>query len=176
MRVRGELYTRTDGLVSSAGNLAFEPAHRRQRGLQTEKAFGAGEAAMFVARGEGEMIAVPRGARFFALSLVEDILYVREDTIYAFEAELNWENGRAPGGEPELVQFRGSGSLALRTQREPFCVKLDPEATLYAEASSLIGWIGRVVPRALPAEPGAPRFLECTGEGVLIYDDSSRAP
>jgi len=174
IRVRGELYTRTDGLVSSMGQLAFEPAKRRQRGVVTDHPFGTGEAQMFLAKGEGQLIAIPRGARFHALALDADILYVREDAIYAFDAGLHWENGRAPGGEPVLVQFRGTGCVALRTLREPFCVKLEPEQTLFAEATSLVGWIGRVVPRALPAEPGTPRFLECTGEGVLIYDDATR--
>ena len=174
IRVHGEIYTRTDGLVSSMGQLVFEPAKRRQRGVITDDPFGKGEAQMFLARGEGQLIAIPRGARFHALALDADILYVREDAIYAFDAELNWENGRAPGGEPVLVQFRGTGCVALRTLREPFCVKLEPEQTLFAEATALVGWIGRVVPRALPAEPGAPRFLECTGEGVLIYDDATR--
>lgn len=175
VRVQGELYTRVGGVVSSAGAMTFEPARRRQRGVLTDDQFGDGAGAMFVARGTGNLIAVPRGGRFHALALDEDILYVREDALYAFEGALHWENGRAPGGEPLLVQLRGTGCVVVRTRREPFCVKVVPDEILYADASALVGWIGRVVPRALPAEPGAPRILECAGEGVLIYEDTSEA-
>ena len=77
-------------------------------------------------------------------------------------------------GEPPLVQLRGSGAVVLRTRREPFCVKVEPDEIQYADATALVGWIGRVVPRALPeTEPGAPRILECVGEGVLIYEDAT---
>ena len=171
IRVRGELYMRTSGVVSSAGALSFEAAQRRVRGLMTTEPFGSGELAMYLARGHGELIAVPRGLRFHALALDDDVLYVREEALFAFEPALGWENGRAPGGDPALVQFRGTGQVALRTRREPFCVKIEPEQVLFADAAALVGWIGRVVPRALPTEPDVPRFLECTGEGVLIYDD-----
>jgi uncharacterized protein (AIM24 family) len=170
IQVHGEIYTRTDGLVSSVSGVTFEPARRRQRGLTVEHSFGDGPSAMFLARGDGQLIAVPRGGHFHALSLDQDVLYVREDLLYAFEPALNWENGRAPGGEPTLVQFRGTGAVALQVPRDPFCVKLDGAATLYADAGALVGWIGRVVPRALPAEPGARRFLECSGEGVLVFE------
>jgi hypothetical protein len=54
-------------------------------------------------------------------------------------------------------------------------VKLAPDRVLYADADALAGWIGRVVPRLVqPAAGGkssAP-FVECTGEGVLLLDDT----
>jgi len=172
--VHGELYTRIEGVVSSAGQLSYEPARRRERAQLVDLPFGEGASAMFVARGDGHLIAVPRGGRFHALALDEDILYIREDYLFAFEGGLNWENGRAPGGAPPLVQLRGTGAAVLRTRREPFCVKVIPEEIQYADAGALVGWIGRVVPRALPAiDPGGVRILECSGEGVLIYEDAT---
>ncbi|HEX2571755.1 MAG TPA: hypothetical protein VH877_19500, partial [Polyangia bacterium] len=109
-----------------------------------------------------------------ALSLQNDILYLREPSVYAFEDSLHWENGRVPGGAGwyPLVQFRGSGRLVVRTARPLACVKVTPEDSTYVEPETLIGWIGQVSPRVLDELEEAPAsYLECKGEGVLLLEE-----
>jgi uncharacterized protein (AIM24 family) len=126
--------------------------------------------------GKGHLIAAPLGGVFTAVTLDEDILYLREDLVFAFEAGLRWENGHVPGSAHSLhmVQFRGSGSVAFRTARPLLAIKLAPERVLYVDATALGGWIGRVVPRAVaPAAGGrhSELFVECTGEGVVLVEE-----
>jgi hypothetical protein len=121
------------------------------------------------------MVVSPRGARFTLLQLADDIVYIREPSVFSFEETLHWENGRIPGGGPDalrVVQFRGTGRLVVRSLRAAFTLKIEPEAPLYIDSSALLGWIGRVVPRVLHGEDDQPTpYIECTGEGVLILEE-----
>ncbi len=175
VRVDGKLPTRTFGAIASSGQLTFEPLMRRVRGAPTEEPFGDGADAMFFAHGHGLVVVAPRGAHFTALALADDIVYVRETALYAFEENLHWENGRVPGGGPDsmrVVQFRGTGRLVLRAVRAAFSLKIEPEQPMFVEATALLGWIGRVVPRVLHGQDGEPTpYVECAGEGALILEE-----
>ena len=102
--------------------------------------------------------------------------------MFAFEPVLRWENGHVPGSRERIpmVQFRGSGAVAFRTERPLLSVKLAQDRVLYVDATALAGWIGRVVPRAVtPADggPGSELFVECTGEVVvLVEEEQAPAP
>jgi uncharacterized protein (AIM24 family) len=180
VRVDGRLPTRTWGAIASTGQLTFEPITRRVRGQPSDEPFGDGADAMFMANGHGLIVVAPRGARFTALALADDIVYVREAGLYSFEESLHWENGRVPAGGPDsmrVVQFRGTGRIVIRSARAAFSLKIEPGATLYVEATALLGWIGRVVPRVLHGEDGEPTpYVECTGEGVLILEEPAATP
>jgi len=175
VRVDGKLPTRTFGAIASSGQLNFEPLMRRVRGQPTDEPFGDGADAMFNANGHGLVVVAPRGAQFTALALADDIVYVRESALFSFEENLHWENGRVPGGGPDsmrVVQFRGTGRLVIRAARAAFSLKIEPEQPMFVEATTLLGWIGRVVPRVLPGQDGEPTpYVECSGEGVLILEE-----
>jgi uncharacterized protein (AIM24 family) len=176
VRVRGKLMSRTEGVIVSGGELSYEPATKRVRGRTTEEAFGTEQRPMFIVSGTGHLVAAPSGGTFTALELQDDIVYLREQLVFAFEEHLGWENGHVPGSGAsiDVVQFRGQGCVVLRTRRPPISVKLAPEKVLYVDAAVLAGWIGRVVPRVVaPAAGGdasAP-FVECTGEGVVLIEE-----
>jgi Flp pilus assembly protein TadD/uncharacterized protein (AIM24 family) len=176
VRVRGRILSRTEGVVVSGGELAYEPATKRVRGRVTEEPFGSEDRPMFIVSGVGHLVAMPRGSTFSALHLADDIVYLREDLVFAFEERLGWENGHVPGsaGDIPVVQLRGEGCVAIRTRRPPLSVKLAAERILYVDADVLAGWIGRVVPRVVAPVAGgdasAP-FVECTGEGVVLVEE-----
>lgn len=176
IRVSDRVLSRTEGVIISGGDLAYEPATQRVRGAQSAEIFGGSDRPMFIVTGSGHLIAAPLGERFSAVRLDDDILYLREDLVFAFEHDLHWENGHVPGADATIrvVQLRGEGCVALRTRRPPLTVKLTPDSVLYVDADVLAGWIGRVVPRVVaPAAGGkssAP-FVECTGEGVVLIED-----
>ncbi len=176
LRVEGRMYARTEGVDVTGGDLSYEPATRRVRGAQTQEQFATGERQMYLVSGKGILIASPLGGEFTAVQLDDDIFYLREDVVFAFEPTVRWENGHVPGSRARIpmVQFRGGGAVVFRTPRPLLAIKLAPERVLYVDANALAGWIGRVVPRAV-APAGTSRlselFVECTGEGVVLVQE-----
>ena len=175
LRVTDRIMTRLEGVHVTGGDLAYEPAMRRSRGHQTEEKFDHGGSQVHAVSGTGYLIALPGEKRFTAVTLDDDILYVREDLVFAFEASLRWENGNVPGlrGKLPVVQFRGDGAVALRTAKPLVRIKLPQQGVVFIEAARLAGWIGRVIPRAVMPAAGGPIegvCVECTGEGIVLLD------
>ncbi len=176
VRVDGRIISRTEGVIVSGGELAYETATRRVRGAATNMLFAGDGRPMFFVTGTGHLVASPLGETFTAVNLDDDILYLREDLVYAFEEQVRWENGNVPGSNEtiNMVQFRGHGAVAMRSRRPLLSVKLAPERVLYVDAEALAGWIGRVVPRLVqPAAGGksSTPFVECAGEGVVLIEE-----
>ncbi|HET9987036.1 MAG TPA: tetratricopeptide repeat protein, partial [Kofleriaceae bacterium] len=181
IRVKERVLTRLDGIHVTGGDLAFEPAQRRSRGHQTDQRFDHGGTQLHTVSGQGYLIAVPGKRTFTAVMLDDDIFYLREDLVFAFQATLRWENGNVPGlrGRLPVVQFRGDGAVALRTETPLVRVKLPPAGIVFVDAARLAGWIGRVIPRAVVPPSGGPMgdvCVECTGEGVVLVDATVGAP
>ena len=178
VRVNDRVISRTEEVMVSCGDLAFEPATRRVRGAATGEIFGEDDKSLFIVTGRGYLVAAAGGQVFTAVALDEDILYLRETLVFAFEDQLRWENGNVPGsnGQMHVVQFRGTGCVVVRSRRPLLSLKLGADRVVYVEASVLSGWIGRVVPRLVtPAAGGkssAP-FVECAGEGVVLIEDQA---
>ncbi|HEX3757579.1 MAG TPA: tetratricopeptide repeat protein [Kofleriaceae bacterium] len=181
IRVADRVLSRLDGVHITGGDLAYELATRRSRGHSTEQAFDYGGSQLHAVTGRGYLIAVPGKHAFAAVSLDDDILYLREDLVFAFEASLRWENGNVPGlrGRLPVVQFRGDGAVALRLARSLVRVKLPAQGVVFIDAERLAGWIGRVIPRAVIPPPGGPlgaMCVECTGEGVVLIEPAPDEP
>jgi uncharacterized protein (AIM24 family) len=180
IRVTERVLTRLDGVHITGGDLSYEVAMRRSRGHNTEEAFDHGGSQLHAVSGRGYLIAVPGTHTFSAVVLDDDILYLREDLVFAFEGSLRWENGNVPGlrGKLPVVQFRGDGALALRLARPLVRVKLPAQGTVFVDAERLAGWIGRVIPRAVVPPPGGPlgaMCVECTGEGIVLVEPAPEA-
>ena len=80
--------------------------------------------------------------------------------------------GASTEGGARVAQFRGNGRMVVRAQRAVFTLKIEPDAPLFVEASTLLGWIGRVVPRVMHGPDGQPTpYVEASGEGVLILEE-----
>jgi len=179
IRVTERVLTRLEGVHVTGGDLSYEEATRRSRGHQTEERF---ETPMHVISGTGYLIAVPpKHERFIAVHLDDDILYLREDLVFAFESTLRWENGNIPGlrGKLHVIQFRGDGALAMRTARRLVRVKLPASGLVFVDADRLAGWIGRVIPRAVVSPNGGPlgtTCVECTGEGIILIEPAPEGP
>lgn len=179
IRIAERMMTRLDGVSITGGDLSYEQTTRRSRGHHTEEAFDYGGSQLHAVSGRGYLIAIPGDHTFSAVTLDDDILYLREDLVFAFQAQLRWENGNVPGlrGRLPVVQFRGNGALAMRLPRPLVRVKLPAQGTLFIDADRLAGWIGRVIPRAVVPPPGGPlgaMCVECTGEGVVLIEAAAR--
>jgi uncharacterized protein (AIM24 family) len=175
VRVGERVMARLDGVYVTGGDLTFERATRRSRGHQTDEAFDYGGSPLYVVSGNGHLVVLPGEAQFVAVALDDDILYVREDLVFAFESSLRWENGNVPGlrGRTPVVQFRGDGAVALRTRKPLVRIKLPAQHVVFVDANRLAGWVGRVIPRAVVPPQGGPlgeMCVECSGEGVVLVD------
>ncbi len=177
VRVSGHLPTRISGALVSSGTLAYAPLARRVRGHATDEPFGEGDDLVCLASGEGAMVVSPRGRKFTVLSLSDDVLYLRESLVFAFEDNLAWENGRIPGSHGErVVQFRGDGKLVMRSDRKTYTLRVTQGEVLYADQDVLLGWTGEVVPQQLRGHDGNPTpFVACSGQGALILADFADA-
>jgi hypothetical protein len=179
VRITDRVLTRLDGVHITGGDLSYELAMRRSRGHQTDERFDHGGSPVHVVSGVGYLIAVPRKHHVFsAVTLDDDIVYLREDLVFGFEATLRWESGNVPGlrGKLPVVQFRGDGALTIRTQRPLVRVKLPASGVVFVDADRLAGWIGRVIPRAVAPPVGGPMgstCIECTGEGIVLIEPAA---
>jgi hypothetical protein len=175
IRVEDRVFTRLDGVHLTGGDLSYEIAMRRSRGHETKDRFDFGGTQLHMVSGSGYLVAVPGKHTFSAVTLDDDILYLREDLVFAFESTLRWESGNVPGmrGKLPVVQFRGDGALAFRPSRPLVRVKLTSSGVVFVDAERLAGWIGRVIPRAVVPPTDGPMgevCVECTGEGVVLID------
>jgi hypothetical protein len=178
MRVTDKLMARIEGVHVTGGDLTYEPATRRSRGHQTQERFDYGGTPLYAVSGDGYLVAVPGKRQFSAVLLDDDILYLREDLVFAFEGSLRWENGNVPGlrGKLPIVQFRGDGALVIRTQRPLVRVKLTTSGVVLVDADRIAGWIGRVIPRAVVPAVNGPlgtMCIECTGEGIVLVEPAA---
>src|SRR5262245_37370665 len=170
-----EAHVRADGVLAGAGNLAWHPAFRRSQGRHTTERLGQDGARFFRLTGGGDVWIAGAPARWLPVSLTEDVLYVREDRVLAFEGTLSWETGTVPGAELRMLQFRGRGIVALTLGEAPVAIKVTEDRPTLLAGGRLVGWVGRLVPHGAPGATGmdldaSPFQVVCQGEGVVLLD------
>jgi tetratricopeptide (TPR) repeat protein len=177
---RGEVRARLDGLFATQGKLAVAAEMKRFRGRATDKPFGEGPARMHRVTGDGVLLYRTADRRLTALDLGPDAVYLREESLFAFDGGIAFENGRVPSSisaELHLVHLRGRGRFLLATKGEPVTLDVAADAPLKVPLASLVGWIGTLTPRvcALVDDAGAPVVVavELTGEGRVIADPAA---
>lgn len=174
-----------DGVVHGTASAAT-PSEAPPVSEPSARGSGSGQ-PFFRVTGRGEVFVGAAGGRLVPLLLENDILYVREDRVLAFEGKVQWEYGHVPRGGIRMLQFRGQGVVVISVAGEPGAVKVTPERSLFVSAPHLLGWIGRVVAHGTgeaggAGSGGAPRLsggdlpnlpnpgISCEGEGVVLVD------
>jgi uncharacterized protein (AIM24 family) len=105
-----------------------------------------------------------------AVSLEDDVLYVREDRVLAFDGGVSWEAGAIPGDGLRMLQFRGRGCVVLRLDTPPAAVKVTEDGPALVARDRLLGWVGRVVTHKHRGAGPSPFHFTCQGEGVVLFD------
>ncbi|MCS6798450.1 MAG: tetratricopeptide repeat protein [Myxococcota bacterium] len=143
-----EVCARLEGLRAVHGVMRVRPVLRRQRGVDSDEPLGG---ALPVYRWKGPVTAVLAPAparRFVAVRLAEELLFLREELLFAFEARLRHESARLiVGGETlEVVQLQGPGIVVVRLEQTPVTIALDEGEETHVHPNALVGWTGRLVP------------------------------
>lgn len=172
LAVRDEAHVSADALLAADGEVSLERAQRRQRGRLSESPLGGPSGRQFFrASGGGEvwLAASRRRGAITALTLEDDVLYLREERVLAFGGELVWEWGRVPLGGLGLLQFRGSGRVLVDWGgADVVALRIAEPRRLVVPLARLFGWIGRVVVHGLLAAERDTARVACEGEGVLL--------
>ncbi|HEX2659368.1 MAG TPA: tetratricopeptide repeat protein [Polyangia bacterium] len=168
-------FVRADAVVACSGvAVRWEDAFQRERGRPTHEPLGRDGAAFSRVSGRGDLFVGAPYGRLVPLLLEDDVLYLREDCVAAFEGSVAWEHGHVPRAPVAMLQFRGKGLVMMCVRGEPGAIKVTPERPAHVTARFLLGWIGRVVARG--ADVGAAGTvaksapITCEGEGVVLFD------
>lgn len=182
--VAGELAfaTRLDALRVVAGAITTRVLHRRSREADTSEILGGLGSPFVRVSGEAQLVLGARPShRLWVVPVSDEIAFVREESLLGFESRLVYENGRLaldpPGEGPRsgetahLVQLRGQGALVLEIAAELATLQCTAGVPLYVRREWIVGWLGRLMPRALPPteSPSGQRGLVAfAGEGTVM--------
>ncbi len=167
--VGDEAFVRAGAALAAVG-VRFEPAFRRMQGRASKVPLSGGGAPFFRLIGPGEVWVAGEPGRWQAVTLDDDILYVREDRVLAFDGGVSWEAGAVPGDGLPMLQFRGRGCVVLRLDALPVAIKVTEDRPAFVGRAHLLGWVGRLVTHKQRAAGPAPFELACQGEGVVLFD------
>jgi uncharacterized protein (AIM24 family) len=169
LTVDDEVHLRGDAMLAGS-SVHCEPAFRRTQGRRSAVPLGSGASAFFRVVGPGEVWVAGHAGRWQALSLDDDVLYVREDRVLAFDGSVSWEAGAIPGEGLRMIQFRGRGCVVLQLDAPPAAVKVADERPVLISSERLLGWVGRLVAHKQRAAAPTPFQLACQGDGVVLFE------
>ena len=157
--------------------------HRRVRDADTHEVLGGIGTPLVRVSGNVQLVlAAKAGHALIPMALRDELAFVREEALLGFELRLAYENGRLalePAGEgvraagegAHVVQLRGTGALVLELAGELASVPCAPGRTLLVRREWIVGWLGRLVPRASPpaeSPMGQRGLIAFSGEGTVL--------
>jgi len=166
---------RLEAIRAYSGDVTTDVMQRQTRGQVANETFGGVGTPIVSVSGSGQLVLGPRHAHHLVSFLLRDeVAFVREENVLGFDLSLSYETGRLAVGEGDtavLVQLRGVGAVLIEL--------LDPLATLDVTSArgitvrreALVGWVGRLVPRALSvseAPCGQRGLVGFSGEGSIL--------
>ena len=167
-RAGDDVHVRVDAALAGTGESTDQRAVRRVRGRVTTEWLGPALRPFFRLSGVRDVWVAGASNRWAAVLLENDILYVREDRVLAFDGAVSWEAGRIPGDGMRFLQFRGRGQVVLQLSGMPAAIRVTPDAPARVSRSALFGWVGRIVAHR-PRREG-PLEISCEGEGVMLLE------
>ncbi|MBX3181535.1 MAG: tetratricopeptide repeat protein [Polyangiaceae bacterium] len=170
------------GLVPG-GELQLTPVLRQSRGRTLEEAIGEGSEALVQLEGPARLVLGCQSGRLVVTQLEGQHLYLREERVVAFEAGVHHESGRLPRGGghyDRVLQLSGRGAVVFQGDQLLEAMDCRAETPIWVAADSVVGWTGRLVPRAVdlaeqlshsgaasvPAE--SPRLVSFSGDGAVF--------
>jgi uncharacterized protein (AIM24 family) len=166
---------RLESVRAASNALTMTLLERHSKGKPTGESFGGVGSPIVRATGEGQLVLAARaGRKLSCFTLEDDMCFVREEVLLGFDGVLAFENGRLATGEGEfvaVVQLRGKGAVLLEAVGEVLTLEVQGSRGLSVRREVVLGWFGRLVPRALPASDapcGQHGLVSFAGEGRVL--------
>jgi uncharacterized protein (AIM24 family) len=177
----GSTYSRVKGMIAAEGNLEFEPVRKSFKGKSSDKNLGGEDDPLMKIIGDGKILLSPEDKKLKILTIKpEEILYLKESSILAFQSGISWENGKISLDETEnleLVQFKGEGDVAIIFLKHPVIHTISEHSPFKVSTGAIIGWQGKIIPRIVHISPTKENssessipFIEFTGNGRVIIE------
>ena len=170
---------RLEAIRASASGLVMKTLDRHVKGRTTGESFGGVASPIVNVTGDGQLVLAPRAGRELASHVLDDeMCFLREDVLFGFDDSLPYENGRLSTGDGELmaiVQLRGKGLVLLESIGAAIGIDVQPSRGIHVRREAVLGWFGRLVPRALPpneAPAGQRGLVSFAGEGRVLVATS----
>lgn len=164
---------RLESIRAQQSGLEMRLLERRVKGKPSGESFGGVTSPMVLAAGEGQLVLAARPGRKLAAFAVDGAMcFAREDVLLGFGGGLAFENGRLSTGEGEsvpVVQLRGEGSVLLEAIGDVLTLAVRPDRSLSVRREVILGWFGRLVPRAL-----TPSDAPCGQRGLVSFAGEGR--
>jgi Flp pilus assembly protein TadD/uncharacterized protein (AIM24 family) len=164
---------RLESIRAQQSGLKMQLLERHLKGKPNGESFGGVASPMALTTGDGQLVLAARpGRKLAAFAVGGEMCFVREDVLLGFGGGLAFENGRMSTGEGEsvaVVQLRGDGSVLLEAIGEILRLTVRPDRSLSVRREVILGWFGRLVPRAL-----APSDAPCGQRGLVSFAGEGR--
>ena len=166
---------RLESVRAYRGDVATTVMQRHTRGQPAAETFGGVGSPIVTFSGMAHLVLGPRPSHHvFSFLLEDEVAFVREDFLMGFELSLHYENGRLPVGDHEtqlMVQLRGTGAVLLEQLDAVATLDVTSERGAILRREHLIGWVGRLVPRALgvgESPCGQRGLIGFSGDGTIL--------
>ncbi len=166
---------RLEAIRSYSGEVSANVMQRQVRGQLTHETFGGIGTPIVAMSGAAQLVVGARpGHKLAAFALREDITFIREDHVLGFEMRLVFENGRLAVGDGDvlhMVQLKGSGVVLIEMLEALATLEVTTTRSINVRREVLLGWVGRLVPRALPhgeAPCGQRGLVSFSGDGTIL--------
>jgi uncharacterized protein (AIM24 family) len=131
--------------------------------------------------GVAELALMPRPeTRLLAFRMDDELVFLRETELVAFEGSLSYENGRLAAFEADgaaLVQLRGSGIVVLGMRGALVSTVVENDHAAVFARNAVVGWAGRLLPGPIDEASGpGPGFVALSGEGTVFLSAGDRPP
>ena len=180
VRIDGQALLRADRWVGRFGDLTSQTAFRRQKGADIGESLG-GALPILAVQGTGS--ALLRIDEHSAVTITLDgELFLVEPRLLALLGSCRHETGQLTmpdGALLSLLRVRGQGQLVMTADRKPARLRIVLGVPVVVLASSLLAFVGKVLPRVAPSGPrsaASPAMLQLLGEGEAWVDGGSLLP
>ncbi|MBI5533394.1 MAG: tetratricopeptide repeat protein [Deltaproteobacteria bacterium] len=161
-------------MIGPTAGIQATPLFRRTRGRVEDLWLGSSTRPLsLVTEATRLVLQATRDRRLAPVLLDGDFVYVREDSLAGFDQSLSYENGRLPIGEGEaanMVRVHGHGYVVLDMPAGFGAVEVTSSSSVVVRRDAILGWSGRLVPRALAAMEAPVELRECvafSGDGCV---------
>lgn len=186
LSLRGDFVTRIDlarafSSSSSSQLLASSTVPRHPDGDPTLP-LGGSTRPLTIVEGARRLVLCARPSfDLFGIELNQESVYVREDCLAGFDRDLRYDHGRMASGHGDtidLLHVHGDGLVVLELPERFVAFEIEGTEGCVLRCVSLLGWVGRVVGRALPgadSPAGIRGWAAFSGEGVVLFDPTREA-